>query len=210
VAGVQIHMNKKLRDLLSGALVAQFSSHARASLDEAATRATATSREVFDHELKRRESAAPRVGRPTTGGAFSGYLQWAPRTTSKGSVVSFDYERIDSKAPYWIIQEVGTGRSFKVLGTTTNGFAGNIRTQRGRGLPFGLQWGVGGAYVSPGSFDGAQLQPVSTLRVPAHTPLKRMRIRQEIEGKHFVRLGGQEGFRFYEASLRSEFRRIFQ
>lgn len=110
-------------------------------------------------------------------------------------------------APYWLIQEIGTGMSAKVAAGGLGGLrggqgrsgpraAGNVRvrSQVGRRIPSGLVWSgnrVGQDQIVPG---------------PAEAPIV---IRREIRGKHYLRTGGRAGFRLYEREMDDAFRRAF-
>jgi len=180
----------------------------------AAMQATAKSRARFTSKLgvgaygsggKGRPTVAPRPGRPTTQGAFASHIAWSPSPTG----VEMRVDQLQKVAPYWLIQEIGTGSSAKVarggLGKLRGGQgrsgpreAGNVsvKSQAGRRLPRSLHWGLGSG--KPGT---DQLIPGPSI-VP-------MRIREEIRGKHYIQRGGVLGFALYERELEQAFLRIF-
>lgn len=171
----------------------------------AAMRATSSSRARFLSRLQGRPTTAPRPGRPTTQGAFADHIEWSP--VGHGHRVSAQIGKLQRVAPYWLVQEIGTGSSAKVatggLGNLRGGqgrsgprLSGNVRvrSQAGRRIPSGLVWSgnrVGQDQIVPG---------------PAERPIV---IRQEIRGKHYLRTGGNAGFRLYEAELYQAWARAF-
>lgn len=174
-----------------------FEREAQRAAREAAMRATSVSRERFLSRLSGRSTVAPRPGRPTTQGTFADHIEWTP--VADGHRVSAQVGRLQRVAPYWLIQEIGTGKSAKIasggLGHLRGGQgrsgpreSGNVRvrSQAGRRIPSGLVWSgnsVGQDQIVPG---------------PAERPIT---IRREIRGKHYLRTGGRAGFRRYEASM---------
>jgi hypothetical protein len=174
---------------------------------EAAAEATRVTKGAFRHT---RPVPPARAGRDSTGGHLTDFLRWGVTNNAEGGVV-FDVKGADSKAPHWIIQEVGTGRSAKISDPVrSKGVATvsvrSIPSQKGRrirGLVFAS--GPGGTYSPPGARRGEQLYPINTIRgVP---PGRTIRIRREIKGQHMVRKGGQAGFRLYRQQVATAARR---
>lgn len=193
---------------------------------QAAEEATRKSRQVFESKRSQREFTAKRAGRPTTRGQFSSYIEWFPWPNDAG--VGFDYGKLEDKAPYWIIQEVGTGKSYQMLEHLPGDEkpsvvdAGSIKKQQGRLIPGGLAWGdSSGNYHRPQHGRRTdQIHPVAKLSI-AKTEVKKARgagrtknlrstamlrtpqvqIRKEIKGKHFVKAGGVVGARLYRNQL---------
>lgn len=182
-----------------------FDRMARRAASEAAARATEKSRARFISKLGNettsgrrgpRPTVAPRPGRPTTQGAFASHIEWA--LVGDGHRVSAQAGKLQRAAPYWLVLEIGTGSSAKVatggLGQLRGGQgrnapreAGNVsvKSQVGRRLPRSLHWS--------GTTGTDQLIPG-----PSMKPLT---IKEEIKGKHYLREGGNAGFRRYEAEL---------
>jgi len=196
-----------------GGLISQFLTAATRREVEGAKIATDTSRSVFLSRLSGRPLAPPRAGRPTTLGAFASLLNWVPDHRTNG--VKFDVMAIKSQAPYYLIQEVGTGRSATII-KTANGSTGaiTIPSQRGRLIRnINLYWaaGPGGNPSPPGRGGGLeQLYLATDLKGGPFSRTRRMRIRREIKGKHYLRDGGIEGFRVLSNGLQTDARRIFQ
>ena len=178
-----------------------FERQARRAAHHAATRATDASRARFLGRLSGRPTTKPRPGRPTTRGAFADHVAWRP--IDGGHRVGVDVVELQRVAPYWLIQEIGTGMSAKVahggLGRLRGGQGrsgprepGNvkIKSQVGRRIPSGLVWSgsrVGQDQIVPG---------------PQTAPIV---IRSEIPGKHYLRTGGNRGFALYERELEQIF-----
>lgn len=181
----------------------------------AAQVATQTTQSSFHY--KRVADAPPRAGRRSSNGKFTSHLNWVADANN----VTFDQAQADSQVPYWIIQEIGTGRS----ATLKNGgqknprgrpragaaYVKTVRSQRGRLIPSSLVFatGPGGQYVPPGAGGGQQLYLRSKIK---GVPVRRgaMVISREIEGQHFVQKGGQAGFRQYKPTVLAAARRAFQ
>jgi hypothetical protein len=191
-----------------GGPLSQFRTAAANREVQAANAATDLSRSTFQSRLSGRPLAPPRTGRPTTLGSFASDLLWEP--DHRNNSIVFDSQRIRARAPYYLIQEIGTGQVARVLnppGTLT------IPSQRGRLIKNGLlQWASGpGAAASPPGRGGGleQLYLVTDLNNATHRT-RRMRIRREIRGKHYLRDGGIEGFRVLSEGLKADAQRIFQ
>lgn len=217
---VTVKISKNLQRMLDGSAFTRMEEVNRAALRESAELAQHTTRKIFNAKTRQSSDSEDRPGRQSTHGQFAENLYWDFKISHGNSVVFFDWEEINAVASnYWLVQEVGTNKTFDIIGGRSSVFpsgalqGGKISSQRGRTIPFGLQWGVGGVYVPPGrKGDGALLTPLSQLTVPEKYQGKigQIKIRNEIAGKHFVKEGGQVGFQFYRTRLVDEYRRVFQ
>jgi hypothetical protein len=190
-----------------GGPISQFRTAATNRENQAAKAATDLSRTTFQSRLSGRPLAPPRAGRPTTSGTFASNLVWNPDHAN--NTIMFDTQQIRSRAPYFLIQEVGTGQSARILnppGTLT------VPSQRGRLIAGNLQWapGPGAAPAPPGRGGGLEQLYLLTDLNNATRRTRRMRIRREIRGKHYLRDGGIEGFRLLSEGLKADAQRIFQ
>jgi hypothetical protein len=193
-------------------LIAQFLTAATKRETQAAKVATDESRSVFQNSpnRSRRPLAPPRKGRPTTAGAFPTLLHWLP--DHQNNRIKFDVAAIRSAAPYYLIQEIGTNRTATILnppGSIT------VPSQAGRLIKsISLYWapGPGGQPSSPSRRGGGleQLYLATDLKMGQFSRTRRMRIRREIKGKHYLRDGGIQGFRTLSTGLQADARRIFQ
>lgn len=173
---------------------------------EAASVATQRSRMQYDSWVSGRPFAPARRKRPTTNGGMGAMLHW--QVGSDGMVV-FDRDTLDNEAPYWVIQEIGTGQSARILNPEGEV---RVKSQVGRELPKGLfYWGVAGG--EPAQWGGLhQLFPVSSAPSdPLLSPYAEVsgRIRREIKGKHFVQKGGIAGYDVFRDSLLAAFNGAF-
>lgn len=199
-----------LRDLLDGAQM--FRREVPRQTQRAAQRATAISRSTFQSKLSGRPHVPPRPGRPTTGGQFPNLLQWTPQQTQEGTFVAFNLGQLAGRAPYWLIQEIGTGRSATILNT---GERVGVRSQVGRPIPRTLSWADASASYDVPLSERTRQAPQQLMSVrdvknaPLMMDLEPQRIRKEIEGKHYIRDGGMHANREYQLSLESLARRAF-
>lgn len=179
----------------------------------AARAATTSTRSNFKY---RRESIAPRPGRSSTGGQMKKHLLWK---VDPAGVVEFDLAKADREVQHWIIQEIGTGERATIkradqvnpLGRPKKGttYVRTVRSQKGRRIKGGLVFASGGRYSPPGSQRDEQLHLASRVSgVPAQ--VAGIRISKEIEGQHFVKKGGQHGFREYQQSVLAAARQAFK
>jgi hypothetical protein len=184
--------------------------------------ATTTTRNSFHY---RREIIPPRAGRSSTGGQMKQNLRW----TVRNDAVEFDIQEADERVPHWIIQEIGTGERatlFKFnednpIGRPKKGatYIRTVKSQRGRRISGGLVFASGGRYTPPGARRDQQLHWASqvlgvphrsgTVPFPARQAA-RIRISREIEGQHFVKKGGEQGFREYRESVLAAARQAFR
>lgn len=177
---------------------------------EAAALATTVSRGTFASRIPR-PVAPPRPGRPTTGGLFTDYIKWETSKSHKG-FIDFDSGTMKAKAPYWLIQEIGTNRTATILNPPGSV---SVRSQIGRTIPFNLYWasGVGGTATDArtGAF-GQQLYLATEVNAASLKKVKgrRKRIRREIKGRHYLQAGGAEGFRYLGETLVADAKRIFR
>jgi hypothetical protein len=186
------------------ALCQQFAATISAAEQSAAARATQVSQAVFTSGLSPRPVVPARAGRPTTGGAFANDITWTP----SGDGVAVDYLRLPH---YALIQEIGTGQEAAI---TNPPGAVRVRSQVGRYISANLVWaGGGGAHAASTGRHGMD-QLVWRANVSAqqlqNVRSRRIRIRREIKGKHYLRDGGVAGFSAYSSELRRNARRIFQ
>lgn len=215
---VRMKVSARLQRLLDGSAMFDFVRADRAAAKAAYGIATEVSRDTFNRLTPATDRVANRPGRSSTQGTFAQNIQWHGRVENGRTTVYFDWQKLNSVAPrYWLVQEVGTNRSYEIFGSESGtlppgGRNGKIRGQRGRTIPFGLQWGIGGVYVPPGRADGAQLSPLSQLSVTPddRKTMHQMKIHKEITGKHYIRDGANAGFEFYRKEILAEYRRVFQ
>lgn len=207
-----------------------FSSRSREHAGAAAKAATAESRLMYSRWHSGRPLAPPRRGRPTTDGQFANYLQW--QANSYG-LVNFELAALAARAPYWVIQEIGSGRTARIL-NPPGGVA--VRSQIGRKLPYGFYWAdaAGGAPTAPtgptkrdipspfaspgrrvlappgGLIGQQQLFAAPTTGWRGSRGSSPGRIRREIKGKHFIQAGGREGFAVLSEQLLADFNKTFR
>lgn len=173
---------------------------------EAAQYATAVSQNQFRSNVSGRPFAPARAGRPTTEGAFETLLRWEPTSANGVIGARFDLDIIASRAPYWIIQEIGTGEGASVTGGHVAEYV--IPSQIGRSISNHLVWASGVLTASESgsrtSVSGGKEQlylvpPGAAFRKPR----RKLKIGKEIKGKHFVQAGGREGFASFSATVRA-------
>ena len=116
-------------------------------------------------------------------------------------MVKFNLEGIETKAgPYWLVQEIGTGGSATIvnpeLGTIT------IPSQVGRRIPSFLDWGSGTTKDNAGN-------GLDQLYIIQGSRRSKMRIHKEIEGKHYLRIGGFTGFETLREGLTDAIKETF-
>jgi hypothetical protein len=179
--------------------------------DQAADAATNMSREVFlREEAKYRRPLAPkRPGRPTTGGQFADRLLWTPDGNGN---IEFDVRKIRAAAPYFIIQEIGTGQSAAILNPKGSV---SVKSQYGRLISSRLVWAAGPGGDPVNASRGASRDQLYFARDFNADSLKdvrqrRKRIRREIKGKHYLYFGGNEGFDVLARLLNEEAKRVFR
>lgn len=185
-----------------------FLSQVAAASERGATVATQQSRQRYRSLLSGRPIIGPRPGRPTTQGHLESAIQWSVNASGDGA--SLQVGQLTAIAPYWVILELGTGNSGQMItdSETKTGPVFSVPTQVGRPISRGLVWSTkGGVYVPPtAGIRQHQLQPVGRVRgAPVRGPVRGwsspMRIRREIEAKHFVQEGARRGFEVYQGRL---------
>lgn len=192
--------------------VRQFQDAEKKAARSAAATATTTSRNSFKYL---RPPGPQRPGRESTGGRFPDYLQWD--VDARGQV-ALDLDELETKAPHWIILELGTGESaqMRVGGDETSvegaGARSRIRTvrsQRGRRIHPAFVFAQGGIYSPPGA---ARNQQLVARQLVTGAPARRRAIviKREINGQHFVKKGAQTGFRQYRQSVLTAAREAFR
>lgn len=197
--------------------VTQFRRAEARAAKEAAQIATSASRANF-HYL-RPPAGAQRPGRESTGGMFPSYLEW--EVDPRSGQVELALQNLETRAPHWIILEIGTGERAQMrVGGDEDGSGGSIgpratlrtvKSQRGRRIHPSLVFadGPGGKYSPPGAERGQQLFARSRV---IGAPRRRLGIviKREIEGQHFVQKGAEAGFRHYRRSVLAAARDAFQ
>lgn len=194
---------------------AGFTKRVPAHEETAAKAATAESRVVYTRWLGKRPLAPPRRGRPTTQGGFPEMVNWNRNGTGG---VTFDSGYLHTAAPYYLIQEIGTGESARILNPPGQV---SVRSQRGRTIAMSLYWGdaegsvpyrpQNGKQRKSGNIGFQQLYLASSLPDGAAKPTNRTgTIRREIKGKHYIRDGGREGFAVLRNELINDARSTFR
>lgn len=187
---------------------------ARAARQPAAAQATSTSRQIVANRRDARPAAPARAGRYS---GLANAIAWKPIKNEDG--VGLDLRQLNQKFPPWLVQEIGTGQraTQKVAGrpnpqgrpTKGASYVKTVKPQTGRRISPGLVFASrGGQYSPPGAAAGQQLYLRSMVKgAPVRFDRSTRRsepgvvISREIEGKHFIRDGGEAGFREYRASV---------
>lgn len=195
------------------ALAAGFTQRIASHEQVAADAATEMSRRMSSRFSSGRPLAPPRAGRPTTNGTFATHILWEPGKATGG--IKFDLPGLEAVAPYWLIQEIGTGQSAVIL--NPSGVAA-VQSQRGRRIPWSLYWGDAPGAVPTGRMSGKQriannvgfqqLYLVSGLPSGTRSGSGGI-IRREIRGKHYIQDGGLTGFAVLRDELMSDARKTF-
>lgn len=203
---VVLEDNGSLRDMLASAK--EFREEAVRLHDRAAQQATTASRRTFTSRLSGRPSSTNK-DRASTNGAFGSLIRWERQESrGKGTFVAFQVDELAGRAPYWLIQEIGTGESATILDT---GETRSVKSQAGRLISRYLVWADAAAtYEVPlGDQVRANLnigkQQLYSVRDVKNAPfapdLEPQRIRNEIEGKHYIQSGGRQANRELRTSL---------
>lgn len=167
----------------------------------------------------RRPSAPPRPGRSSSQGKMTKFVDW----NIKGDSVALDVKKLDQRVPHWIIQEIGTGQRATITphgvklgqGQPTKAqkaqYVRTVKSQKGRKISASLAFGTSpsGQFVPPGSGAGQQLYRRRDLTGGSPFRPRRITIRNEIVGQHFVRDGARAGYREYRQTLLAAARRTF-
>lgn len=195
-------MSGRAKKWTSGQLAAEFSKAVRQREAEAAREATAVSRSVFTSKLSARPLVGPRMGRPTTGGNFAQDIEWKP---AGNGTVEVNVRKLPR---YWLINEIGTGQSANIANPQMSVI---VPTQVGRFIRNSLVFANGGVAFAPSAARRGmdQLMYATDVSLNGVRP-RRIRIRKEIKGKHYLRDGGAQGFGMFQKKIMSDARRIFQ
>lgn len=197
-----------LRDLKKRA--DEFAVEAEKHLKRAAQRATSASRSRFQTGRVGRHPVPSRVRRRSTMGAFARHIRWDVRKDdAEGhSYVAFQKEELQGVAPYWLIQEIGTGNSATVLDT---GERKSVKSQIGRRIAPTLVWAdVDQNYQVPSGTRTEQLMSYKDVKnVPLMMDLEPQFIKREIQPKGYIREGGFRANAEYQANLLDLARRTF-
>lgn len=179
------------------------------ALQVAARAATEASQARFQRKMSGRPTVDPRRGRPTTQGTFGSYLVWVPEKIGKNHYARFQHEDLEAAAPYWLIQEIGTGNTARIL---DQGRGVAVKSQRGREISPSLTFAdATGSYQRPSASRSREDQVV-TLQQAKNVPImprRRIFIQKEIEPKGFIRKGGQVGLSQYRKDLRRLMKQAF-
>jgi hypothetical protein len=198
-----------------GSAASQFSARVATYEDAAAKAATQESRVIYARWHSGRPIAPPRKGRPTTGGQFADLLLWQ-RAGSTG-MVEFDLAALEGRAPYALIQEIGTGQSAAILGGGRAGVL-TVSSQKGRRISPRLMWadsaGTASRPMSAKNRAAAQQAGVNGMQQLFERPAGQFGraglIRREIRGKHFIRDGGLLGYELLRDRLTEDFNKTFR
>lgn len=180
------------------------------ALNRAAQQATTRSRAVFQGSLSGRPHVPKREGRPTTGGGFTRIIRWQKEQRQSGTFVAFQIEELEGRAPYWLIQEIGTGKAATILDT---GEGVSVQSQRGRLISPSLVWAdaVGNYDVPRLGSRNEQLMSLKDVKnLPLRMDLEDIRIKREIAGKHYIQRGGREANEQYRTTLIELAKRVFR
>lgn len=205
---------KAKRFMQMGSRANQFAARVATYEADAAKEATAESRIVYARWHSGRPVAPARKGRPTTGGQFGDLLLWEP---SGNGLVEFNFAGLKQRAPYALIQEVGTGQSAAILNGPMAGSL-SVPSQRGRRISPSLMWAdaAGSSSSRPMTGKNRAAQSIGSngmqqlFERPAGQFGRAGRIRREIKGKHFIRDGGVVGYNLLRERLIADFRKTFK
>lgn len=110
--------------------VAKFRQSNKRIQAQSAAFATGVSRDTFKRKLSGRPTIPGRAGRPSTGGQFDRLIRWEAESQDGIDFVQFQIAVLEQDAPYWLIQEIGTGESGRILDDSLSGVSYK-GTQRG-------------------------------------------------------------------------------
>lgn len=153
----------------------------------------------------------PRPFRQVPSGTLAKTIQWKIDPLDK-SFVALDVASLDAKVRWWRVQEVGTGKTALMKrggkpnprgnAAKGNNYRVRIKSQRGRVIPASLVFVSRNGIAQPFSDRSKRqaLVPYASAKQPKGRTVvaKNVTIRNEIEGKHFIREGAREGFRDYK------------
>lgn len=152
---------------------------------------------------------------------MSKYIQFSHQP-GKLDRVRLERGRLDSAAPYWLIQEIGTGKSRRLAEITDKGSQRSVEvaipSQVGRKISRGLAWENGGRLHPPsrGRYQKDQLTVSSGKVLHSQNQSRRksqpgrafkITIKKEIKGKGFVDTGIRAARLQYRAKMRNELTR---
>lgn len=188
----------------------KFINLAAAAGRQAAQQATKTSRNTFQSRLSGRPVIAPRRGRPTTQGTFSQFINWD--FVSRDDDIVFDLPYLDTAAPYWAIQEIGTNHSARIIDSAAGPGSVSVRSQRGRRISANLVWasGPGRQASAAGRGIGNEQLFLRAQVLANNVRRRRIRINKEIKAKHYLRDGAKSGFGTYRQELSKAFRQAYK
>jgi hypothetical protein len=178
-------------------------------LTTAVNQATLQSQQQFQKELGNGTGTSrpsiesdPKRGRKSTKGGFTKLIKWRKY---KG-YVQFQRVSLEAAAPYWLVQEIGTGKDAVMYSGDDGGTSINIPSQQGRVIPGSLVWAdAQGQYDTPrpGVRNQQLMSYKDVIGAPYKQDLEPMRIGREIEGKHYIQRGGSVANAAYQTSLLS-------
>lgn len=180
----------------------------------AATRKAAVTAEKSSKQRAKaiRPPAPPRAGRASPPGALGKAITWKVDPVDKNFVV-LDVPALDSQVRWWRVQEIGTGKSATIRrggqpnprGQVAKGaqYRVQVKSQKGRVLPGHLVFvsRAGNAQRFSDRSKRQALVPRAIAKNESRIPVRTRRIRNEIEGKHFIRDGARDGFRDYRKEV---------
>lgn len=182
-------------------------------VQQAARKAAGEANRVSKQKAKPvRPPAPPRAGRTSPPGALAKAIDWHIDPTDDAFIV-LNQAAMDSTVKWWRVQEIGTGKSATVRkGGQPNPrgqvpkaatFRVQVKSQRGRLLPGHLVFAsrAGNAQRFSDRSKRQALVPRSVAKNSVNVPVRLRTIKNEIEGKHFIRDGAREGFRDYRSDV---------
>jgi hypothetical protein len=201
-----------LVDKNSGGYAAKFNTRLAAfttQVETAARKAAIEADRISKRNAKGiRAPQAPRPYRTSPPGALAKNIDWKVDPTDS-AFVQLDTQRLDSVVRWWKVQEIGTGKSAVIRkggkpnpqGRVPKGanYKIQIKSQKGRIIPGTLVFVARNGNAQRFSDRSKRQALVERTHAKNATrfPINPVRIRNEIEGKHFIRDGAREGFRDY-------------
>lgn len=201
-----------LVDQNPGGYVAKFDARLNAfttQVETAARKAATEADQVSKRKAKGiRAPQAPRPYRTSAPGALAKNIDWKV-DPADSTFVQLDTGRLDAAVRWWKVQEIGTGKSATIRkggkpnpqGRVPKGadYKVQVKSQKGRLIPGTLVFVArnGNAQRFSDRSKGQALVERAQAKNGTRFPINPVRIRHEIEGKHFIRDGAREGFRDY-------------
>jgi hypothetical protein len=211
---LQVQMN--LVDKNRGTFSKKFDARLRAfemAVDTASRNAAVKTQKHSQQRAKAvRPPAPPRAGRASPPGALAKAINWKVDPSDKNFII-LDVGALDSQVSWWRVQEIGTGKSATMRkggqpnprGQVAKGasYRVQVKSQKGRVLPGHLVFvsRAGNAQRFSDRSKKQALVPRAQAKKESTIPVRRRVIRNEIEGKHFIRDGAREGFRDYRKEV---------